>query len=84
MANSSVQLWTDPRLRGRIMGIYMLVFTGGTPIGAPIIGAITAHFGARLGMSVCGAIPAAAAVILAATHALKSPTLRPWARARHA
>ena len=84
MANSSVQLWTDPRLRGRIMGIYMLVFTGGTPIGAPIIGAITAHFGARLGMSVCGAIPAAAAAVLAATHALKSSTLRPGARARRA
>jgi MFS family permease len=70
MANSSVQLWSDPRLRGRIMGLYMLVFTGGTPIGAPIIGALTSHFGARLGMSVCGAIPAVAALALAANHAL--------------
>ena len=76
MANSSVQLWSDPQIRGRIMGIYMLVFTGGTPIGAPIIGAITSHFGARLGMFVCGAIPAAAAVILAVTHATKSSTRR--------
>jgi MFS family permease len=64
MANSSVQLWSDPRLRGRIMGLYMLVFTGGTPIGAPIIGALTSHYGARLGMSVCGAIPAVAAALL--------------------
>jgi MFS family permease len=71
MANSSVQLWSDPRLRGRIMGLYMLVFTGGTPIGAPIIGALTSHFGARLGMSVCGAVPAVAAVLLAATHTLR-------------
>jgi MFS family permease len=61
MANSSVQLWSDPDLRGRIMGLYMLVFTGGTPIGAPIIGAITSHYGARMGMSICGAIPASAA-----------------------
>jgi MFS family permease len=67
MANSSIQLWSDPRLRGRIMGLYMLVFTGGTPIGAPIIGAITSHFGARVGMSVCGVLPAAAAVALVAT-----------------
>jgi MFS family permease len=71
MANSSVQLWSDPRLRGRIMGLYMLVFTGGTPIGAPIIGALTSHFGARLGMSVCGAVPAVAAVLLAANHTLR-------------
>ena len=77
MANSSVQLWSDPRLRGRIMGIYMLVFTGGTPIGAPIIGAITSHFGARLGMAVCGAVPAVAAIVLAVTHAMRSSTLRP-------
>lgn len=68
MANSSVQLWSDPRLRGRIMGLYMLVFTGGTPIGAPIIGAITSHFGARTGMTVCGAIPASAAAGLILKH----------------
>jgi MFS family permease len=61
MANSSIQLWSDPHMRGRIMGLYMLVFTGGTPIGAPIIGAITSHFGARTGMTVCGAIPVMAA-----------------------
>jgi MFS family permease len=79
MANSSVQLWSDPRLRGRIMGLYMLVFTGGTPIGAPIIGAITSHFGARAGMSVCGIVPAAAAVFLAVTHARRTGRERPTA-----
>jgi MFS family permease len=68
MANSSVQLWSDPRLRGRIMGLYMLVFTGGTPVGAPIIGALTSHFGARVGMSVCGVVPAVAALLLAVQH----------------
>jgi MFS family permease len=68
MANSSVQLWSDPRLRGRIMGLYMLVFTGGTPVGAPIIGAITSHFGARVGMTVCGAVPATAAAGLILRH----------------
>jgi predicted MFS family arabinose efflux permease len=47
------------------MGLYMLVFIGGTPIGAPIIGAVTSHFGARTGMLVCGIIPALAAVIAA-------------------
>ena len=77
MANASVQLWSDPRLRGRIMGLYMLVFTGGTPIGAPIIGAITSHFGPRAGMSVCGVLPAAAAAALAAGYARRSSAMPP-------
>ena len=47
MANASVQLAVDPELRGRVMGLYMLAFIGGTPIGAPVIGVITNHFGAR-------------------------------------
>jgi MFS family permease len=69
MANASVQLAVDPQLRGRVMGLYMLAFIGGTPIGAPIIGALTNHFGARAGMTICGAIPALAAVIVAAAAA---------------
>jgi MFS family permease len=65
MANASVQLAVDPPLRGRIMGLYMLAFIGGTPIGAPLIGALTSHFGARTGMAVCGVVPALAAVLVA-------------------
>ncbi|HEY6494608.1 MAG TPA: MFS transporter [Trebonia sp.] len=65
MANASVQLAVDPEIRGRVMGLYMLVFIGGTPFGAPAIGAITSHYGAKTGMLVCGAIPALAAVLVA-------------------
>jgi MFS family permease len=65
MANASVQLAVDPEIRGRVMGLYMLVFVGGTPIGAPIIGAVTSHYGARTGMLVCGIIPAVAAAVMA-------------------
>ncbi|MFI5909524.1 MFS transporter [Dactylosporangium sp. NPDC051541] len=68
LANASVQLWVDPDVRGRVMGLYMLVFTGGTPLGAPIIGALTDHFGARWGMAVCGLVPAAAAGAIAVLH----------------
>jgi len=63
MANASVQLAVDPELRGRVMGLYMLVFIGGTPIGAPLIGALTSHFGARAGMAVCGGVPVLAAAV---------------------
>jgi MFS family permease len=66
MANSSVQLAVDPELRGRVMGLYMLVFVGGTPIGAPIVGAVTSHYGARAGMLLCGVVPVLAAVVTAA------------------
>ena len=72
MANASVQLAVDPELRGRVMGLYMLVFIGGTPIGAPVIGAVTSHFGARAGMLVCGVIPALAAVVMAAAVARRT------------
>ncbi len=65
MANASVQLAVDSRLRGRVMGLYMLAFIGGTPIGAPLIGALTSQFGARVGMTVCGVGPALAAVVVA-------------------
>jgi MFS family permease len=66
MANASVQLAVDPELRGRVMGLYMLAFIGGTPIGAPVIGALTNHFGARASMAICGTVPALAAVLVAA------------------
>jgi MFS family permease len=66
MANASVQLAVDSRLRGRVMGLYMLAFIGGTPIGAPLIGALTSQFGPRIGMTLCGAIPMLAAAAVAA------------------
>ena len=65
MANASVQLAVDAAMRGRVMGLYMLAFMGGTPIGAPIIGALTNELGARAGMAICGAVPTLAAVIMA-------------------
>jgi MFS family permease len=66
MANASVQLAVEPEMRGRVMGLYMLVFIGGTPIGAPIVGAVTSHYGARAGMLLCGVVPVLAAVVMAA------------------
>jgi len=66
LANASVQLTVEPDLRGRVMGLYLLVFIGGTPIGAPVIGALTNQFGARAGMIICGTVPALTAVAVAA------------------
>jgi MFS family permease len=46
-ANASVQMNVDPRLRGRVMALYMMVLMGGTPIGSPILGWVGQAFGAR-------------------------------------
>jgi MFS family permease len=46
-ANSTVQMSTDPAVRGRVMSLYMMVFLGATPIGSPIVGWIAEQFGAR-------------------------------------
>ena len=46
-ANATVQLSTSPMMRGRVMALYMMIFMGGTPLGAPIVGWIGEVFGAR-------------------------------------
>jgi MFS family permease len=46
-ANASFQTSVDPVMRGRAMALYMMIFMGGTPIGAPIVGWVGEAFGAR-------------------------------------
>jgi MFS family permease len=65
-ANSSVQLASAPEMRGRVMGIYMMVFAGGTPLGAPFVGWISQELGARWGLIGGGALSAAAGVTVLA------------------
>jgi MFS family permease len=65
-ANSSTQLGTVPDMRGRVMGLYMLVFLGGAPLGAPLAGWIAAAYGARASLIAGGAISAVATVVVAA------------------
>ena len=64
-ANSSTQLATTADMRRRVMGLYMLVFLGGTPLGAPLVGWLAAAYGTRLSLIAGGAISAAAAVVIA-------------------
>jgi len=62
-ANSGVQLASAPEMRGRVMGIYMLVFVGGTPLGAPLVGWISQEFGARWGIIGGGAVSILAGLV---------------------
>lgn len=63
MANTLMQMNSDPVLRGRIMGIYLLVFLGGAPFGSPLIGFMAERIGVRLTVGACGAITTSAAMI---------------------
>jgi predicted MFS family arabinose efflux permease len=65
-ANALVQLGSDAAVRGRVMALYVLVFLGGTPVGAPVIGVVAEHFGPRASLTVGGAVCALSAVVAAA------------------
>ena len=63
-ANSIVQTSTDPAIRGRVMGLYLLIFMGGTPFGSPLIGSATELIGIRSTIAACGGISLAASLII--------------------
>jgi MFS family permease len=54
-ALSTVQLGAGEEMRGRVLALYALVFVGGTPFGAPLIGWLGEHVGPRSTLIVGGA-----------------------------
>lgn len=82
-ANATVQLAVAPEMRGRVMGLYMLVFLGGNPIGAPMVGWMAHEWGPRSPLYIGGSIAALAAVacgiVLARRGGVKLPA---WRRTR--
>jgi len=65
-ANATMQLGASPAMRGRVMALYMMVFFGGTPIGAPIIGWLAEQVGPRSSLLVGGAVSVIATVVATA------------------
>ncbi len=61
-ANSFVQTTSDPHLRGRVMGIYLMIFMGGTPFGSPFIGWLSTSIGVRQTVTLCGSVTVLAAL----------------------
>jgi MFS family permease len=55
-ANAFMQLNTDAGMRGRVMALYMMIFIGGTPLGAPFMGWVAEEFGARWTLLLGGGI----------------------------
>lgn len=65
-ANAYVQTSTTPIMRGRVMALYLAIFAGGTPLGAPIVGWAANELGARwaLGIGALSGLLAAAIAIV--------------------
>lgn len=65
-ANSLIQTSVSPEMRGRVMGLYVLVLIGGNPIGGPMVGWMANVFGGRSPFFIGGVVSAMAAVVCAA------------------
>jgi MFS family permease len=46
-ANAMIQMTSTPMMRGRVAALYMMIFLGGTPFGAPLVGWVGETYGAR-------------------------------------
>ena len=75
-ANATMQLESDPALRGRVMALYMTIVMGGTPLGSPIIGWIGEHLGARWTLIAGGVLTMAGVLVAVAVFARMSGGLR--------
>ena len=63
-ANSYVQTSTESHIRGRVMGIYLTVFMGGTPLFSPVIGWLADVYGIRTTIVACGCLLAISALTI--------------------
>ena len=68
-ANAFVQMSTDAHVRGRVMALYLAIFMGGTPIGAPLLGWVAEHYGARWTLVGGGTLTMAGTLLAAAVFA---------------
>lgn len=64
-ANTTLQLNSDPAMRGRVMALYGLLFLGSTPLGGPLLGWISEAWGPRVGLAIGGVLSLAAALAAA-------------------
>ena len=54
LGNATLQLASDPAMRGRVMALWAVAFLGSTPIGGPIVGWVGEHAGPRLALGMGG------------------------------
>src|ERR1700744_458936 len=62
IGNSTIQLSSEPSMRGRVLALWQVAFQGTPPVGGPVIGWIIALTDPRIGLAVGGASCFAAAI----------------------
>ena len=75
-----MQLRADPSMRGRVLALQAIVFLGSTPIGGPIVGAVSEQLGARWGLALGAVAGLAAGAYGLAAVARRSPAIDPVTR----
>jgi MFS family permease len=73
--NVSLQLTTDPNMRGRVIALFLAIAVGATPIGAPLVGWVADTLGPRWALMV-GAASGFAAVAVALRYLAKHRGLK--------
>jgi predicted MFS family arabinose efflux permease len=68
ITNTLVQSHVSDELRGRVMGIYALVFLGGTPLGSLLAGWLAERFGEPVTLAAFSGIVLVLAVVTYITH----------------
>ena len=79
IGNSTLQLGSEPHMRGRVMALWAVAFLGSTPIGGPIAGLVSQQFGGRAGLAL-GAVACLAAAALGAVAARREDLVTRAAR----
>lgn len=77
-ANSYLQTRSDDDHRSRVMSLYMAVFFGTTPVGAPVIGLLAEQFGPRAALLVPGVLSLLATAGLVSLYRMRSRALSRW------
>lgn len=63
ISGARLQLAAEPRMRGRIIGLYVMALAGTSPAGGPLTGAIAQVSSARVAYAICAGVILVAAVV---------------------
>lgn len=66
LSNATLQVSSEPQMRGRVLSLFSVAFLGSTPVGGPLVGWLAERFGARaalvVGAAACGVAAVSAAL----------------------
>ena len=75
-ANAMIQLTSTPAMRGRVAALYLMVFIGSIPFGAPFTGWIGEEFGARAALVSTGSFAGLGIIVVSIWYQLRSKQQR--------